>query len=1201
MKKITLLFFLLGMSFLGFSQTVFINELHYDNTGGDTGEAVEVAGPAGTDLTGWSIALYNGSNGTVYNTINLNGTIDDEGAGFGALGFTQAGIQNGSPDGLALVDAGNNVIQFLSYEGTLTATNGPANGQTSTDIGISETGSTPVGASLQLIGTGSMYPDFSWSGPTGDSFGTINVGQTFSAMVGNAPIITCPMDIVQTAPTGTCAAIANFAATAFDIEDLDISADVTYSQDSGTSFPVGTTVVTASVTDSDGNTVSCDFNVTINDVENPVATCTDATFELDAIGNVTVNATDVGSGTDNCGIASVQFGSPPVAGALNTGFASNNGAAGNMFDMNALTTLTMDSFDVNLEPFGGTPAGTHNVSVYWKTGTHVGFETDAAAWTFAGSTTVASLGQDVPTPLNLNMGVSINAGETVAWFIVTTTTSAIDYTNGGTVGDVWASDANMEILEGSGRGLNTTDPFAASVFTTRNVNAIARYTAGSPLTATLDFDCDDVGVNTQTITITDDSGNIDTCTVNITIEDNIAPVITCLGEPSGAAVFINEIHYDNAGADQDEAIEIAGPAGTDLSTYSLVLYNGNGGAEYNTVTLSGSIDDEGNGYGAVNFPIAGIQNGSPDGIVLANGTDVIQFLSYEGSFTAVGGIADGLTSTDIGVSEAGSTPVGESLQLTGTGTFYPDFTWTGPVTASPGDLNAGQTINAPMSNIPDVFLDANGMASILASDLLQNVDEACGWTATVPVPGGISTLTTLFNSNNGGALGGAVYFDVTVGAADVTLNGFETNTEDPGAFSMEVYAIEGGTFVGNEQDPAPWTLVGTATGTASGTVDVPSPATLDAPITLLANTTYAMALVMDADHGHNYSGTGSDPAPGQLNYANGDLSIDLGSGSNAPFAGPTFNPRIWNGTLVYESTVPGSSETIELDCDDLGETQIEITVTDDSGNVATCFATVNVIDNIDPILVCQDITVSLDENGLAEIVPEDLFAAGTGDNCAITVTAIDIDEFDCDDIGTPVLVTAFASDASGNLAACTAIVTVIDDLGPEITCPADQTVDPGPNNLQYEVPDYWANGEATAFDNCTDPVTIFTQDPAPGTLLEDGTYTVTLGAEDEYGNVSTCTFELVVESILGLDDNPLSNGVNIYPNPAGAEVTLSNTSGIVIERAAIYDVKGRLVMQLDLSTMGTERTINVAELATGAYLVQLEGAGQVTTKRLIKR
>ena len=52
---------------------VFINEVHYDNSGADTGEAVEVAGPAGTDLTGWNLISYNGANGTVYSTKALSG------------------------------------------------------------------------------------------------------------------------------------------------------------------------------------------------------------------------------------------------------------------------------------------------------------------------------------------------------------------------------------------------------------------------------------------------------------------------------------------------------------------------------------------------------------------------------------------------------------------------------------------------------------------------------------------------------------------------------------------------------------------------------------------------------------------------------------------------------------------------------------------------------------------------------------------------------------------------------------------------------------------------------------------------------------------------------------------------------------------------------------------------------------------------
>ncbi|MEW5988166.1 MAG: hypothetical protein AB1791_16175, partial [Chloroflexota bacterium] len=138
------------------STAVFINEIHYDNTGTDSGEAIEVAGPAATDLTGWTIVLYNGSGGASYDTDSLSGTIPDQQSGFGTvvLNYPSNGIQNGAPDGVALVDASSTVIQFLCYEGTFTAVGGPADGQTCVDIGVSESGTGAVGNSLQLAGTG---------------------------------------------------------------------------------------------------------------------------------------------------------------------------------------------------------------------------------------------------------------------------------------------------------------------------------------------------------------------------------------------------------------------------------------------------------------------------------------------------------------------------------------------------------------------------------------------------------------------------------------------------------------------------------------------------------------------------------------------------------------------------------------------------------------------------------------------------------------------------------------------------------------------------------------------------------------------------------------------------------------------------------------------------------------------------------------
>ena len=175
----------------GTDSTVFVNEFHYDNTGGDSGEFIEIAGPAGTDMSGWSVVRYNGSAATaavVYplNTaIALSGTIPDQQGGYGTVvvDLPADGLQNGANDGFALVN-GTTVVQLLSYEGELTASNGPAAGLTSTNLPVSQSGSEPIGSSLQLIGTGSTSGDFTWTktdGATANTKGQPNTGQTFGS------------------------------------------------------------------------------------------------------------------------------------------------------------------------------------------------------------------------------------------------------------------------------------------------------------------------------------------------------------------------------------------------------------------------------------------------------------------------------------------------------------------------------------------------------------------------------------------------------------------------------------------------------------------------------------------------------------------------------------------------------------------------------------------------------------------------------------------------------------------------------------------------------------------------------------------------------------------------------------------------------------------------------------------------------------
>ncbi|MEM7262266.1 MAG: endonuclease, partial [Planctomycetota bacterium] len=194
------------------------------------------------------------------------------------------------------------------------------------------------------------------------------------------------------------------------------------------------------------------------------------------------------------------------------------------------------------------------------------------------------------------------------------------------------------------------------------------------------------------------------------------------GEPEfDADLWINEFHYDNSGADADEGVEVAGAAGTSLAAWSLVAYNGNGEEAYDSIPLSGTLPDEGNGFGALWFDFAPLQNGAPDGLALVGPAGVaIEFLSYEGTVVAVDGPAAGQTSTDVGVLEM-SAPVDTSLQRTGTGTTGTDFTWVGPVPHSRGLLNSGQSF--PVTSPPFIRGDCNGDTNYDIGDAVTILDR----------------------------------------------------------------------------------------------------------------------------------------------------------------------------------------------------------------------------------------------------------------------------------------------------------------------------------------------------------------------------------------------------------------------------------------------------------------------------------------------
>jgi len=131
-----------------------------------------------------------------------------------------------------------------------------------------------------------------------------------------------------------------------------------------------------------------------------------------------------------------------------------------------------------------------------------------------------------------------------------------------------------------------------------------------------------------------------------------------------------------------------------------------------------------------------------------------------------------------------------------------------------------------------------------------------------------------------------------------------------------------------------------------------------------------------------------------------------------------------------------------FDCSNIGDNDVVLTAIDSSGNSAQCTAVVTVADAMDPIVICNDITITL-ENMLAEIVIDDI-DNGSSDNCGISNMEISQTQFTDEHIGDNV-VTLTVTDNNGNTSSCDAIVTVDAGLGVEEVSLKSLNIYPNPS------------------------------------------------------------------------------------------------------------------------------------------------------------
>ncbi len=238
----------------------------------------------------------------------------------------------------------------------------------------------------------------------------------------------------------------------------------------------------------------------------------------------------------------------------------------------------------------------------------------------------------------------------------------------------------------------------------------------------------------------------------------------------------------------------------------------------------------------------------------------------------------------------------------------------------------------------------------------------------------------------------------------------------------------------------------------------------------------------------------------------------------------------------------------------LGITPIALTASD-GVNTASCTFNINVIDDRAPIVNCPaDQTEDFDAN-CQFVLPDYSNLASVTDACYAGPFSMSQDPPAGTVITGDTTVTIYAEDNAGNIGSCTFMVIRNDITPPTITCPGNQTEEINTENCMFSIPDY--TGLASAADNCS--TVSVTQDPVVGTLVGQGTTTITLIANDG-SNTSQCTFDIFVE------DTSVPNAVCASPFTVSLDATGIATITAEDVDGGSNDFCGILTLSIDVTS-----------------------------------
>ena len=685
-----------------------------------------------------------------------------------------------------------------------------------------------------------------------------------------------------------------------------------------------------------------------------------------------------------------------------------------------------------------------------------------------------------------------------------------------------------------------------------------------------DFTCMDIGSNTIQLTVTDDQMNSDSIDVTVVVEDNILPVIDISNVPNTPFV-LDTMTGEVTITPLDLNLAVTDNCSVSLSLSQTVFTCSDVGN--NTITVTATDTSGNTNSGVVTVTVSITENEAPVANCIAPFTVTLDPATSSASITV-------------------------------------------------DQINNGSTDNCTIDTITidkDTFNcnDLGGNTITLTVTDEAGNQDTCTTIVTIEAPaqiafpniGGEGTMVNPFISlapeEVGGVTSGVYYFNFN----GSTFQGVLDNDTDGGGWLMVLNYVH---LAGDNSD---LTIRNTDLPLLDSSTLPLLPADNEAGTQFWGHMGNALANAIDFDEMRFYGiTTGHNRVIDfRTSFANGINYVKTGTGSFANLFRPENHILGANHTATI---IPQGAGNVFVNQGNLALTNFPFwasgnahwgirgagarwEVDDSAVNGHSTIHRVWVRNNASSTIESTRLTAQLDATGNVTIAAAD-FGITAVEGCNATPTqSLSQTMFDCSDIGENTI-QLIATTASGSKVIDVTVV-VEDTVDPIVSCPSDETVQVNSAGGDYTVPDYFGTRSITITDNCTDPVTVTSQNPVAGSALAVGDHTITLTATDSEGNDGTCTFVVTVEdATLDINDFDPLGKISMYPNPVIEKIYLNNIQNTNLKNYKVFDITGKPILENNLDEEATSIIIDFTGQPSGIYLIKLSNGVNSTIKKIIK-